>query len=103
MLFIFIMILVFNSFVFFFLFDNFLINSVLIIQSTILVYYIIMFAIFSIKRFIEFCKIDKINPDDKGKFEYYREIIKNYSIGELGYIFNGRKYTKSLILAELEY
>ena len=32
-----------------------------------------------------------------------RQIIKNYSIGELGYIYNGRRKTKLLILAELEY
>jgi len=85
------------------IFDNNLLNLVLIIQSSVLMYYIIMLLIFIIKKLIESQKLYKINQDDKDKFKYYRDIINDYSISELGYIFNGRKKTQLLILAELEY
>ncbi len=52
---------------------------------------------------MEIVKVEEIDENDRDKFNYYREILKSYSIGELGYIYNGRKNTKLLIVAELVY
>lgn len=92
-----------STFVFLGLFDNMIINIILIIQFSILLYYTILFLNFYIRVLIDSKKQYKIHPNDKDKFKYYRDILKDFSIGELGYIYNGRKKVKLLILAELEY
>jgi uncharacterized membrane protein len=75
---------------------------ILLFQLSFVAFYLITFLIYICKRKIELSKLLKINKDDKEKFIYYREILKNYSIGELGYLFNGKKKTDLLIIAELE-
>lgn len=76
---------------------------ILLLQLSILTFYLIYFLIYMGKRKIELSKLEKIDKDDKEKFIYYREILKNYSIGELGYLFNGKRKTDLLIIAELEF
>lgn len=57
-------------------------------------------AIF-IMKYKELKKYYKITREDKEKFKYYRDIIKEYSIGELGYIYN-KKNIDVLIKADIE-
>ena len=75
---------------------------ILIAQISSLAIYIIILINYTIKRIKDSKRKYKIESKDQHKFKYYRDIIKEYSIGELGYIFNGRKKTKLLIIAELE-
>lgn len=71
-------------------------------QIVILLFFLLLFIIYCIKKFCDSKKYYKLTKEDKEKFIYYRDIIKEYSIGELGVLFNGTKNTNSIIKAELE-
>lgn len=78
-------------------------NNVMIIQIVSLCLYILSILIHKINEYIKIHRKYKIIKDDENKLKYYREIIDNYSISELGYIFNGNNNIQLLIMAELEY
>lgn len=77
---------------------------IMAIQATVLIVFFLLVLIDEIKGCIVIRKkYITIDEDDKDKFKYYRDIINEYTIGELGYIFHGKKKSKLLIMAELEY
>ena len=76
---------------------------ILIFQFLILIFYLVLLLIYIIKRKLELFQLEKIDKNDKEKFLYYRDALKNYTIGELGYLFNGKKNTILLIMAEIEF
>lgn len=98
----FIIILFFNIFIFHNYCANLFTLLVVASQSTMLLWFVINFIIFIIKRKIEILNVKKITRDDWEKFNYYRDILKSYSIGELGYLYLENKDTQLLIAAELE-
>lgn len=74
----------------------------------ILIMWLISAIIFSIKilaifimKYKELKKYYKITREDKEKFKYYRDIIKEYSIGELCFIYN-KKNIDILVKADIE-
>ncbi len=73
------------------------------LQILIFISYLLKFLIFCIRRYFDSRKYYKITRDDKEKFVYFRDIIKECSIGELGYIFNEKKNINSIVMAEIEY
>lgn len=73
------------------------------LQILIFISYLLKFLIFCIRRYFDSRKYYKITREDKEKFVYFRDIIKDCSIGELGYIFNEKKNINSIIMAEIEY
>lgn len=98
-----IVIFISNFLIFFNMFDNLFINLLLTLQFGIILYWIASFLIYLLERKMEIRKIDEIDENDKEKFKYYRDILKNYSMGELGYLFNGKGKVRLLIAAEIEY
>lgn len=76
---------------------------ILVIQSIVIIYYLMIIIFFLIKKKLDLLKFEKINMSDEDIFKYYRDILKDYSIGELRYLFNGKKQIKLAIMAELEY
>lgn len=72
------------------------------IQIISLVIFVVSFIIWVLKRNLLFYKNIKINKNDANKFKYYRDILKNYSISELGYLYNKRNI-ELIKMAELEY
>lgn len=72
------------------------------IQIIVLIIYIMCFIISVLKRSLLFYKSIKIDKNDENKFKYFRDILKDYSISELGYLFNKRNITQ-IKMAELEY
>lgn len=72
------------------------------IQIIALIIYIICFIISVLKRKLLFYKSIKINKNDVNKFKYYRDILKDYSISELGYLYSKRNI-ELIKMAELEY
>lgn len=98
-----IVIFIANFLIFFNMFDNIFINLLLTLQFGILLYWVANFLLYLLERKMEIRKIDKIDKDDMEKFKYYRDILKNYSIGELGYLFNGKRKARLFITAEIEY
>ena len=81
--------------------DAMLFHIILIIQIGMLLFYVCYLLINILKNYFELAKLKMIDKNDKEKFKYYRDILKDYSIGELGYIFNNKNVNK-LIIAELE-
>lgn len=73
------------------------------LQILIFISYLLKFLIFCIRRYFDSRKYYKITREDKEKFVYFRDIIKDCSIVELGYIFNEKKNINSIIMAEIEY
>ena len=73
------------------------------LQILIFISYLLKFLIFCIRRYFDSRKYYKITREDKEKFVYFRDIIKDCSIGELVYIFNEKKNINSIIMAEIEY
>ena len=78
------------------------------LMYVILIMWLISAILFSIKilaifimKYKELKKYYKITREDKEKFKYYRDIIKEYSIGELGYIYN-KKNIDVLIKADIK-
>lgn len=49
-----------------------------------------------------FYKSIKLIKNDANKFKYYRDILKDYSISELGYLYNKRNI-ELIKMSELEY
>lgn len=76
---------------------------VLFIQGWSIIFYLIYFLSILFKNKLELSKYEKIDKNDKEKFLYYRDILKEFSIGELAYLFNGKKGYKLSIIAELEW
>ena len=97
---IFFLFLVFLNYVIFNLLglNHILMPSLLIAGNEI----IIVFLISIIIKHVDFKKkYVKINYDNIDTFIYYRELIKNYSISELGLIYNNRMDVYTLVSLEL--
>ncbi len=73
------------------------------LESSMIIFEFIIFLKYLISQKIELSKLNKINKEDKDKFIYYRDILKDFSIGELSYLYNGKKNIQLSVIAELEY
>ena len=78
--------------------QNILAISLLIAYNEIFIFIIFkeIISIYLFKR-----KYQKINYDDENKFIYFRELLTEYSISELGIIYNNLISSKVLIALEL--
>lgn len=77
--------------------------TIIIIQLIFLFFYLIKFFSFVHNRKSIVKKLEKIDKKDKEKFKYYRELLNNYTISELCYLYNGKKNKDLLIMSELEW
>lgn len=67
------MCLIFSVLLFLNLFENMFVAVILVMQSTILMYYIIRLLIYIIKKYFFSKETYKIKKEDKEKFRYYRK------------------------------
>lgn len=84
------------------LFNNIIVVLILCYQLCISGNFLFNLIISKIKRKTELNEIEKIEKNDKEKFKYFRDILTEYTIGELGYLFNETNNLKLLISADLE-
>lgn len=94
------LIICFNIFVFSCFFNRFVLVLLLTSQFSILCYWVIKVIKYFSKKKVQ---IKKIELDDTRKFDYYRTILREYSIGELGYLIHKKNNVDQLLAAELKH
>ncbi len=72
-----------------------------LINISLFFIFVITFGYNCLRNFVVKKKINNINKNDKNKYLYYRELLKELSIEELGYLFNGKKDVNLYIAVSL--